>query len=82
MKNTIEIMVGLLLCLGLTGFYSYLVVINHKVASPTPISQSTITSGLLDQASLDDLHAKTLNGNLPVVVHPEDLNNPQVFAAK
>ncbi len=74
---TIELVMGLVICLVVAGYYGYLIITNQKL--PAAVPPPTAGAFTLDEPTLLDIRTKTINGNLPITVNESEVNNPQPF---
>lgn len=76
MKAHVPLLAGMLICLGLAGYYGYLIV--GAMQKPDPVT-SAGTGIQLDEQLLAEIRTKDLNGELPITVRPDQLGNTQPF---
>lgn len=77
MKQSMPMIVGLLIALGVAGYYGYLL---YSSQSAAPAQTSTVANTIrLDEQALNSLLTKDINGNLPITVTQDALGNPQPF---
>lgn len=78
MKRQTDLIVGLIICLSLAGYYGYLIFTG--IQAPATANQTGAPAALkLDEKSLLDIRSKSINPNLPLTVTPNDLGNSQLF---
>ncbi len=76
MKHQFPFVIGSIICLGLAGYYGYLIVTSNKKLTT---GQPAAAQPTLNRAILQQLRDKTKNGALPIEIKPDELGNTQPF---
>jgi hypothetical protein len=83
MKLSINFILGLLVCIGLAGYYGYLGYSSFNVdaapAAPAATAPLPYTEQLFDDPLFAELGTKDVNGPLPVTFTPEEQGNDDPF---
>lgn len=79
-KNTGTTTFAIIL-IGLIGYYGYLIFDALKT-NPAATNLPPEPSLALDEKALADIRNKNVNGNLPILLNQDELNNPAPFVGR